>query len=249
MMQIYYLYYWLNLDKNYEVVYVGKGQKSRYKETHRNIYFNRTYEKYNIKPFIIIKNLTEEKAFELEKEHIKFWKNRGQAKTNLHEGGFGGDVFKYNPEGKALMIARNSLANSGKNNAMYGKDWRKLTTPEKIEKHRINCSKGQLKKYEDINERLKTSEATKKMWNKEGHKEKYRLNNSKRWHQYDLEGNYLRTFTCRIDVLEYLNKIGHMTLVKNERLRKPYKGYYWKQELEKGVETIEKGKNYFHLVE
>lgn len=86
-------------------------------------------------------NLTEEKAFILEKEHIKYWKDRNQAKTNLHEGGFGGDVFKYYPQGKLKMIEKCREKLLGKNNQMYKKNWKDFSTIEKIEKHKINCSK------------------------------------------------------------------------------------------------------------
>lgn len=198
---------------------------------------------------IMISNLTEEEAFKLEKEHIKYWKNRNQAKTNLHEGGYGGDIYKYNPRGKSLMIEKCRLASTGKNNPMYNKDWRQFSTKEKIEKHGKNCSLGQLRRYSSLEERQKTSETTKKGWNKPGVKEAYHERNSRKWHQYDLDGNYIRTFEDGGKVLEFLNIKGHMTLMKNTKLKKPYKNYYWIREEIKGVETIEKENNYFHLVE
>jgi len=245
----YYIYYWFNKDKNNEVVYIGKGKENRYLVSHRNIYFNRTYEKYNLYPVIMINNLNEQEAFELEREHISFWKNRKQAKTNLHEGGYGGNVFKYYPEGKKKMIGKNRLSNSGRNNAMFMKDWRIFSTPDKIKLHKINCSIGQKKRFNDPMARKKISEANIKRWQNEENRKNYNLNNSRRWHQFDLNGNYLKTFSNLGEVLQHINMIGHGTLFKNERLKKPYKGYYWIKEEEKGVETIEKESNYFHLVE
>lgn len=217
--------------------------------TNRNIYFNRVFEKYNLISVIMKDNLTEEKAFILEKEHIKYWKDRNQAKTNLHEGGFGGDVFKYYPQGKLKMIEKCREKLLGKNNPMYKKNWKDFSTIEKIEKHKINCSKSQKIRYSKMEERIKTGEASRKHWNKPGVKEKYHKNNSRRWYQYDLDGNYIRTFEDESKVLKFLNIKGHMTLMKNTKLKKPYKNYYWIREEEKGVETIEKENNYFHLVE
>lgn len=248
-MRKFYIYYWFNKEKNNEVFYIGKGKENRYLVKNRNIYFNRTYEKYDCYPVIMINNLTEVEAFELEKEHITFWKNMNQAKTNLHEGGYGGDVFKYNPEGKKAMIEKNRISNSGKNGGMYGKNWKDFSTKEIIANHPEKCRQGQIKRYKSNEERIKTGKASKKHWNKSGVKERYHKNNSRKWYQYDLNGNYIRTFEDGGKVLEFLNMKGHMTLMKNMKLKKPYKKYYWIREEEKGVETIEKESNYFHLVE
>lgn len=246
---MYYVYYWFNLDKNCEVVYIGKGKGKRYLITERNNYFNNSYKKYNLVSHIMINNLTETEAFKIEKEHITFWKERKQANTNLHEGGYGGDVFKFFPEGKKKMIERDRIANSGKNNAMYNKNWQDYTTKEVIKNHRINCAIGQNKRYENVSEREKISKASKRNWNKPGVKETYHERNARKWHQFCLDGNYIQTFDSGGAVEKYLNIRGHMTLMKNMRLKKPYKKYYWIREEEKGVETIEKENNYFHLVE
>lgn len=246
---MYYIYYWLNLDKNFEVVYIGKGKNNRYKCKNRNIYFNRMIEKYNLKPFIMINNLSEEEAFRLEKIHIEYWKNKNQTKTNLHEGGFGGDVFKYNPDGKLKMIEKCRRASSGKNNPMYGKNIFDNMSEERKNQVKKKMSSSLIKRYSDKNERLKTSKKSKEVWSREGIKEKYRNQNSRRIYMYDLNGNYLKTFIFLWDALNFLGIKSHTTLLKNMKNKKPYKNYYWIRENEKGVETIEKERNYFHLVE
>ena len=199
----------------------------------------------------MIDGLKEMEALKIERQHIKFWKDRGQAKTNLHEGGFGGDVFKYYPEGKVKMIEKCRQASLGSKNAMYKVSWQSFASPEMIKQHAKNCSIGQRRRYDQATaeDMARIGMNAHKMWNSPGHRERYRLNNAHRWHKYDLDGNYITTFMCREDALDSIGMIGHMTLEKNTKLKKPYKKHHWIKESEKGVETIERGINYFHLVE
>ena len=248
-MNKYYVYGWFNRDKNHEVIYIGKGKEKRYLVRNRNIYFNRVVDKYDCYPLILKKNLSEDEAFKIEKDFIKFFKNRGQAKCNLHEGGYGGNVFLYHPEGKKEMIRKCRIASTGKNNPMYGKSWKIFATDEKIEKHRENCRLGQLKRYLDPEEKIRTSVSTSEGWNKPGIKEKYHFDNSRRVYKYGIDGKYLKTYKNLRDAMIDLEVKNHTTFIKNIKLKKPYKKHYWIREDEKGVETIEKENNYFHLVE
>lgn len=95
-----YAYY---LKSTNHIFHIGKGTGNRYKNTSnsRNQYFKNIINKYkdDVDVKILKDNLTEQEAWDLEKELIKKYKNLGQCETNLHEGGCGGNTGNYdNPE-------------------------------------------------------------------------------------------------------------------------------------------------------
>lgn len=114
----YYVYEWFIID-TLEVFYVGKGKNMRRFLTKRNDYFNKIYNKYKCAVRIVECNLTEQEAYELEKERIAELKIIGQAKANFHSGGLGGDT---------------GYRAYGKDNPMYGKPgyWRNKKVPEHV---------------------------------------------------------------------------------------------------------------------
>jgi len=237
----YYVYLFWRKDKN-EVFHVGKGKDERRFDiiNNRNKYFKRICNITEVYSTIYKDRLTEDEAFELERKVIAEYRSKGLAYTNFHEGGKGGNVYKYDGEHrKEKMKKKCSKALSGENNPMYGKSWHELSTPERIKQHRVNVSEGLKKRYKDPENKEKTAKASKRMWNTPGHKEKYREKNSKRVHMYDKDMNYIRTFTSIWDALEFLGLKSHTTLLKSIRENKLYKGYYWRREELKGVTTIE----------
>ncbi|APR02540.1 TPA: hypothetical protein ACXDAY_002330 [Clostridium botulinum] len=85
----FYVYEWYNVD-NKEVFYVGKGKNKRYKNTtKRNQYFKNYYNKYECDVRKVKENLTEKEAFNYEIEVIEKYRNIGQCKCNLTNGGEG----------------------------------------------------------------------------------------------------------------------------------------------------------------
>jgi hypothetical protein len=87
----FYVYEWYN-NKTKEVFYVGKGTGERYKNTKdRNEYFVNYYNKNknDCKVRKIISNIKEDEAFVKEKEVILKYKEIGQCKCNLTDGGEG----------------------------------------------------------------------------------------------------------------------------------------------------------------
>lgn len=126
---IYYVYVWYIIDTN-EVFYVGKGTGKRYKTlSSRNKFFRNMYQSHNCDVKIIHNNLTEDQAFDLEKQTIKWYReNTNYRLTNQTDGGDGisgwkpTEAFKQkqsainkkrweNPEYRARIIAMRSDPN------------------------------------------------------------------------------------------------------------------------------------------
>lgn len=86
---VYYVYLHRRSDDN-EVFYVGKGRDYRATSVKgRNIYWNRVYEKHGLVVEYLEKNLSEDDAFSLEMETIKFYVENDHTLTNLTHGGEG----------------------------------------------------------------------------------------------------------------------------------------------------------------
>ena len=85
----FYVYEWFNIDTS-EVFYVGKGKGNRYKDKiSRNQYFKNYCNKYNCDVRKVEKGLEEDEAFRIEIELIKKYRQLGQCKCNLSDGGEG----------------------------------------------------------------------------------------------------------------------------------------------------------------
>lgn len=111
-----YVYEWFNVDTN-EVFYVGKGRNDRiHSMKNRNQYFLRYVEKYNCDCRIVKDNMTDDEAYQYEKELIEKYKKENQCQTNIAEGGKGG------------------IRLIGEDNPMFGRTWWDENTPlEKIQ--------------------------------------------------------------------------------------------------------------------
>lgn len=235
----YYVYCYWRKDKM-QVFYVGKGKGLRRFNTYRNPWFNNIIQKVDCFVTIYASNLTEQEAFDLEEDLIAQYKCIGWATTNIHKGGSGGDVYRYDNKGlKEKMKAKCRKASSGKNNPMFGKSYLDFMDKEKIKKLKKSQSKGQIKRFKNQNERNKIGKLSKQHWNKKGIKENYHINNSRRVHMYDENKNYEGTFISLEEALKYLNIKSHTTILKAISNNKKYKNHYWKREELKGVSTIE----------
>lgn len=136
MNNIFYVYTWTRLDKNY-VFYVGKGHGSRYKDLNsRNKYFTNIVNKIgmeNIQIDIIENDLTEEQAFEKEKYYINYYKELGCKLTNMTSGGDGSsDWYTYLSEEEKQRHKEISKSFLGKTHTNE--------TKEKIRKAHIGMS-------------------------------------------------------------------------------------------------------------
>ena len=120
----YYVYAYYLKDTN-EIFHIGKGTGSRYKEQRasRNQYFLNVIAKYgdNIDVKLLKDNLTEQEAWDLERQLIKEYQAIGQCKTNLHEGGCGGNTGNYDNPERSRKLSEFAKTRIGEKNPHYGK--------------------------------------------------------------------------------------------------------------------------------
>ena len=113
----YYVYEWFNVVTG-EVFYVGKGIRNRYCQlSDRNQHFRDYFNTHECESRIVYENLTEQEAYEKEKELIKYYRETSNFRlTNVTDGGEG-NPFKsgeLNPKfGKGEEI-------KGEKNPFYG---------------------------------------------------------------------------------------------------------------------------------
>lgn len=127
----YYVYERFRLD-NMTCFYVGKGKGRRYKQKRRNKHHDRIANKYGYITKIYKDNLSEEEAFNVEQERIRYYvfelgygidiigyqNNSGMYLTNSTFGGEGSSGVPHTQQWKE----QHSKTMSGKNNPMYGID-------------------------------------------------------------------------------------------------------------------------------
>lgn len=249
---MYYVYIWFIKETNH-VFYVGKGKGNRLKDLKsRNQYFLNIYNKYDCDSKIIKTFEDEEKAFEYEIEMICFYRNIKQADANLHEGGLGGDVWKYaTQESKNKFIERMTIVN------------KERCSSQEFKK---NKSEYMSKKYQNEEERRLQSERLREVWLDEELRKRHseiikksqtqkvrdkRANSLKKRVEVSLGGT-VEIFDSRKEMLSYLSqefsfKPSNTTLAKLldgetynpfRKAQKPLKGLKIRY-IEEDVETIE----------
>lgn len=121
----YYVYCWKR-DSDNNIFYIGFGKNNRYKSLRqRNKQFLEFIDTYKCHPEITQENLTDEEAKILEKELIYRYWEIGQAETNLHAGGSGGDTLKYMTPDE-LVNFKNKISQDSKSK------WQKEEVRERI---------------------------------------------------------------------------------------------------------------------
>ena len=85
--------------------YVGKGKPKRSKQFQRNQHYDRVVAKLRragleVEVRIIASGRTEQQAFDIEIERIKFWRDGGVEITNKTAGGDGSSGYRFTPEQK-----------------------------------------------------------------------------------------------------------------------------------------------------
>lgn len=120
---IYYVYAWYFKDSG-EIFHIGKGKNNRYKDikNHRNQYFLNIINKHrdNVDVKFILTGLTNEESLANERQLIKYYKEFGQCKTNLHEGGCGGYTGNYQSPERSRKISIAAKKRINEKNPMFG---------------------------------------------------------------------------------------------------------------------------------
>lgn len=165
-MNCFYVYEWYIKD-TMEVFYVGKGKGDRYLEVkRRNKMFKDMYSTHDCDVRKIKEGLTEEEAFDLEVETIKYYKeNTSYRLSNQTIGGSGGNTRKYYNEeqlreySKRASAKRKGRINQGENNPMYGKSWKDNKTEEEIAEviEKIRKSNLGKKRSEELRRKMSIS--------------------------------------------------------------------------------------------
>lgn len=107
---IFYVYLHRRTTDN-KVFYVGKGKKKRaWDKTNRSDYWKYTESKHGIIVEVVFENLTEDEAFQAEKDTILEMRYFGHPLCNFTEGGEGTSGVKQSAE----TIAKRVKANTGK---------------------------------------------------------------------------------------------------------------------------------------
>ena len=148
---MYYIYIWYIVG-TLNVFYVGRGHGDRYKTLKkRTEYFMEFYDDHDCDSMIIMDHLSEEEAMIAEELVIAFFRGRGMALANIHNGGgAGGDVISHMPEDRKLKFVEK----------MTGINRERCATEE----FRKACSRRTRERYQDSSERLKQSEKIHAYW-------------------------------------------------------------------------------------
>ena len=214
----YYIYKWYVVDTGF-VFYIGKGIKNRFKVIKkRSQCFKNYINKYECKSEIIEYCDSEDAAFEKEKQYISYYKSIGMATANFHEGGLGGNIWKYSDEEKFKEF-RERMTKINQERCSS-------------EKFKENARKNMIKRYENPEERQKQAEKQKAVWTPEKRKqqsellknipniqEMYKQRNAKFKRKCRLEYNSeCIDFDSRAALLAYLkNTYGFQTSRKTEQ--------------------------------
>lgn len=178
-MNCFYVYEWYIKD-TMEVFYVGKGKGERYLETRRrNKMFKDIYSTHKCGVRKIKEGLTEQEAFELEVEKIKYYReNTTYRLSNQTVGGAGGNTRKYYSKEQLEEYSiraskkRKGLINQGENNPMYGKSWVDNKSEDEIREIIEKIRKSNIGKKRSAESRAKMSISAKKRENNLKPKEK-----------------------------------------------------------------------------
>jgi hypothetical protein len=225
--------------------YVGKGTGYRYKSSKgRNEYWNRIVSKHGFEPIILVNNISEEKAFELETDfcnqigyenlcNLTKQKGRGHSKSEEtrqklsvsrpNSGGKGKPkpgAGNFNGEGRPKGIpcseeTRQKLSIPRPNSGFKGP--RSEETIKKLKKPKSEEAKQKMKKPH-IGSGPKGPRPLEV-------KQKLRKSSGKGIIQLDLNGNVIKEWLSYNEVRQAGFKGVQGAIKRN----KPYKGFYWKK--------------------
>jgi hypothetical protein len=130
-MNKYYVYRHIRLDSN-TPFYIGKGSGNRaFDFIKRNGCWKKIAKKHGVKTEIVLNNIDEKTAFDMEIKLISLYKKFNYCEANLTNGGEGGSGYKHTEQAKQIMREKRK----GENNNFFGKQHSE-ETKEKIKEAR-----------------------------------------------------------------------------------------------------------------
>lgn len=109
----YYVYEHIRLDNN-TCFYVGKGHGKRAYVKKRNPHHDRIAEKHGMKVEIIANDLTEDEAYEIERETIKKY---------VFEEGYGIDIEGFRKDDDSPCLTNSTFGGDGSCDMVHSKEW------------------------------------------------------------------------------------------------------------------------------
>jgi hypothetical protein len=197
--------------------YIGKGTGNRFKsKSGRNQYWHNIVNKHDFEPEILIDNLTEEEAFQLESEYCK---NIGYGNLcNLHiENGWGGHSKTEETKQKLYTDIRNKHVSESLKGYKQTKEHVKKRSDHLKGKSNLKNKKPKPDGFGDkVSNKLKGGQ---------------RISIRKSILQYDLEGNFIKEWFSILEVCKILfndvSKNPNITACCKNRIKSAY-GFAWK---------------------
>ena len=261
----YYVYAWYIKETN-EVFYIGKGCGNRYKTRKReNSYFMRIINKYDCDVKILEDGLTEQQAFELEKEMIAYYRIVSKHMTNILDGGenppkltgipksdewkrkFSASHKKFveeHPEYREQISKRmKEFLKTEEGKEFYEKGLATRRTEQFRKKQSIR-SRTANNKPEYIENQ---SKIVKEMWKSEEYKLAHSGKSNCRAQaveQYSVDGKYINTFDTVTEASIKTNISASKISAVSSGKRKTAGGFIWKYFGEKRNKTVQRNYNY-----
>ena len=256
----YYVYEWFIKDTG-EVFYVGKGCRERWRTRKReNRFFMSMLEKHDCDVRKIKENLTEEEAFALEIEMIKYYREKTNFRlTNILDGGEAPPRMIGNSSPTKREDVRRKIGDSNRKRYIENPELRKIQSErlkvflmtekgKEFRRKALACRDEQMLERIRINmtKTMRTSEfrekhsvIMKKAYSKEEVREKVRGSNngaSRRVSQYTLDGVFIAEYATLREADEKTG-ISFKEISKVVRgHRKMAGGYIWKFSDNKNIE-------------
>ena len=168
---MFYVYEWFIVETG-EIIYVGKGCRSRYKVRKHNKFFNDMIRRYKCESRIVKEFKNEKDAFEYEYLRINELKEQGQCVCNIHRGGYGGDTSWWTDELRERYSRQNVMKSESqrerirKNNPMNNSEIAEKTNGQK--RRRVVIGDKTYKSIKEAKTALKISYSNIITWGKNG---------------------------------------------------------------------------------
>ena len=174
-----YGYIYMTTNKVNNKKYIGMHKSEKFDETYfgSGKKFYEDFKKYGKSNFDCIMIDTADTENELCEKEIYYIEKYNAVESNefynIHYGGHGGDNYSHKSDEEKEELKRVWRERlSGVNNPMYGRDWREGKSDEELKRHKEKISWAVKKRYENYEERKRTSEKSKEVWSRQGFKDK-----------------------------------------------------------------------------